>query len=173
VKIASQDAPRSRRLGKSEPVILFSVARQLFAIAADAVQEIRSTDSIAGAASELSQPFVPKVRHTFDRGNHQYFVVNAGAHFRLPVTRPTLVLILRQIRVAVLVDRIEQMAEIAAVFELPRVFAGEERRWYRGLVYLNDHVIPVIDPRGFLTQQEFHALDGVVTGQPTEGVASA
>jgi len=173
MKIAALDSPRAPRLRKSEPVILFSVARQLFAIAADAVQEIRSTDSIAGSATELAQPVVQKVRHTFDRGPHQYFVVNAGMHFRLPVTRPTLVLILRQIRVAVLIDRIEQMAEISGVLELPRIFTGDELRWYRGLAYLNDHVIPVVDPKGFLTPQEFRALDAILAGQSVEGAVSA
>jgi hypothetical protein len=57
------------------------------------------------------------------------------------------------------VDRIERMAEIAAIHALPRAFAGEERRWYRGLTYLEDHVIPVIQPSGFLTTDEFRSLD--------------
>jgi chemotaxis signal transduction protein len=85
--------------------------------------------------------------------------VNAGAHFALPVTRPTLVLILRQLRVAVLVDKIERMAEISTVHALPQAFEGEERRWYRGLTYVDDHVIPVIQPSGFLTADEFRRLD--------------
>ena len=169
MKIAASDAPHSRRLSKSEAVILFSVGRQLFAIAADAVQEIRSTDSIAGAASELVEPSVPKVRHTVDRGRHHYFVVNAAVHFRLPVSRPTLVLILRQIRVAVLVGRIEQMAEIATVFDLPRAFTGEELGWYRGLTYLNDRVIPVINPKGFLSGDEFRILDAAARAHLVEG----
>jgi hypothetical protein len=173
MKIAAHDSPRTHRSGKSESMILFAVARQLFAIAADAVQEIRSTDSIAGSASEIEQPVVPKVRHTFEREGHQYFVVNAGAHFHLPVTRPTLVLILRQIRVAVLIDRIDRMAEIATVFDLPRAFTGAEIRWYRGLTYVNDHVIPVIDPRGFLTFQEFEALDRAVAAPSAEGAIPA
>jgi chemotaxis signal transduction protein len=173
MKIASHESLRSPRARKSEAMILFSVARQLFAIAADAVQEIRSTDSIAGSATEIESASVPKVRHTFEREGHQYFVVNAGAHFRLPVTRPTLVLILRQIRVAVLIDRIDRMAEIATVFDLPRAFTGAETRWYRGLTYVNDRVIPVIDPRGFLTAQEFQALDGTVAAQSVEGAVSA
>lgn len=159
MKIAAHDAPRVRKGGTSEPAILFAVSRQVFAIAADAVQEIRSTDSIAGAASELDQPDVPKVRHTLERGHRLYYVVNAGVHFRLPVTRPALVLILRQIRVAVLVDRIESMTELPAVFDLPLAFSGDERRWYRGLSYLGDRVVPVIDPKGFLTIDEFDLLE--------------
>jgi hypothetical protein len=159
MKIAQQDALRPRKLGPSEPAILFSVSRQLFAIAADSVQEIRSTDSIAGAASDFEVATVPKVRHALERGPRQYFVVNACVHFGLRISRPTLVLILRQLRVAVLVDRIERMTELPAVFELPLAFSGAERSWYRGLAYLNDHVIPVVDPRGFLSPAEFHLLD--------------
>jgi len=148
--------PRARHL---ETVVLFAVANQMFAISADAVQEIRSTDSLAGSATEIDQIEIGKVRHIVERGHHSYFVVNAGMHFGLPVTRPALVLILRKLRVAVLIDRIERMAEISAVRPLPLAFAGDERRWYRGLVNMDDLIIPVIDPRGFLTGEEFRLLD--------------
>jgi hypothetical protein len=69
-------------------------------------------------------------------------------------------LMLRQIRVAVLVDKIERMAEISGLHALPRAFVGAERQWYRGLAYLEDQVIPVVSPLGFLTSQEFERLDG-------------
>lgn len=147
--------PSSRR----ETVILFFVARQMFAIAADSVQEIRSTDSLSSAANEMEQSVVLKVRHTIERNRRTYFVVNAATHFNLPVTRPALVLILRELRVAVLVDRIERMAEIPAVYALPQAFSGPERRWYRGLAFVDDVVIPVIQPAGFLTLEEFQELD--------------
>lgn len=161
MKIASQEAARSKRARRAETIILFSVAHQTFAISAESVQEIRSTDSLAGAANEIEQTAIAKVHHTIERAHRTYYVVNACAHFGLPVTRPTLVLILRQLRVAVLVDKIERMAEISAVHAMPRAFTGEERRWYRGLAYVEDHVIPVIHPAGFLTNEEFHLLDGV------------
>jgi chemotaxis signal transduction protein len=148
-----------RRARRPETVVLFAVANQMFAIAADAVQEIRSTDSLAGSAIEIDQIEVGKVRHTVERGRRTYFVVNAGMHFGLPVSRPTLVLILRKLRVAVLIDRIERMAEISAVHPLPLAFAGDERRWYRGLTAVDDLIIPVIDPAGFLTDEEFRVLD--------------
>jgi len=159
MKIASPESARLRRSGRSEQVILFTVAHQMFAVAAESVQEIRSTDSLAGAAREMEQPLLPKVRHTFERAHRTYYIVNACTHFNLPVTRPALVLILRQLRVAVLVDKIERMTEIHAVHALPRAFTGEERHWYRGLAYVDDHVIPVIEPSGFLTREEFQALD--------------
>jgi chemotaxis signal transduction protein len=150
------------RRGKPEAVILFWVSNQMFAIAAESVQEIRSTDSLAGAANEVEQQFIPKVRHILEWSRRTCYVVNAGVHFDLPVTRPTLVLILRRLRVAVLVDRIDRMAEIPAVYPLPQAFAGDERRWYRGLAYVDDSVIPVVEPSGFLSAEEFVALDRAI-----------
>ena len=66
---------------------------------------------------------------------------------------------MRQIRTAVLVDSIERMADVASVHALPQAFQGEERHWYRGLIYLEDRVIPVIKPDGFLKPEEFARLD--------------
>ena len=56
-------------------------------------------------------------------------------------------------------DRIDRMADISAVHALPLAFTGEERRWYRGLAYLDDSVVPVVEPTGFLTPEEFQRLD--------------
>ena len=159
MKFATADASKPRRARVSEAVILFCIANQTFAIAADAVQEIRSTDSLGGTAIEIEQAEVPKVRHLVERARRTYYVVSGCAHFGLRVTRPTLVLILRQIRAAVLVDSIERMADVATIHPLPRGFQGEERKWYRGLTYLEDRVIPVINPGGFLTVEEFARLD--------------
>jgi chemotaxis signal transduction protein len=169
--------PEPHRARQPETVVLFAVANQMFAIAADAVQEIRSTDSLGGSAIEIEQIEIGKVRHTFERGGRTYFVVNGGMHFGLPVTRPTLVLILRRSRVAVLIDRIERMAEISTVYPLPLAFSGDERSWYRGLAQVDDVVIPVIQPDGFLTTEEFRTLDLALQGSgmqsPAEGTASA
>lgn len=159
MKFATTDAAKPRRARASEAVILFCIANQTFAIAADAVQEIRSTDSLGGTAIEIEQAEVPKVRHLVERARRTYYVVSGCAHFGLRVTRPTLVLILRQIRAAVLVDSIERMADVPTIHPLPRGFQGEERKWYRGLTYLEDRVIPVINPGGFLTVEEFARLD--------------
>jgi chemotaxis signal transduction protein len=163
--------PESARLLHSrhaEQVILFTIGRQMFAIAAESVREIRSTDTLAGAASEIEFSEVEKVRHTIERGRHTYYVVNGCAHFRLRVVRPSLAMILREFRVVVLVDGIDRMAEIPAVYPLPRAFCGEERAWYRGLAYLEDHVIPVIHPGGFLTRDEFHRLDQAVAAAASQ-----
>ena len=158
---ASELNAKSRRVRHPERVILFFVSGQLFAISAEAVQEIRSTDSLAGAAIEIEDSELPQVRHIVERTRHIYYVVNACLHFGLPVERPALVLILRYLRVAVLVDRIERMAEISAIYRLPPAFDGDERRWYRGLAYLDDTVVPVIDPAGFLQSSDFERLDPI------------
>jgi hypothetical protein len=42
---------------------------------------------------------------------------------------------------------------------LPRSFCGEERTWYRGLTVLGHKVVPVAEPRGFLTADELRRLD--------------
>jgi len=161
MKLSDGRAPKTARPRRAETVILFFVSHQMFAIAADSVQEIRSTDSLAGAAAEIKQPPLPKVLHTIERARKTYYVVNAGVHFGLPVTRPALVLILRRLRAAVLIDRIERMAEISTMLPLPLAFVGDERRWYRGLAYLDDVVTPVIDPAGFLTTEEVALLERI------------
>jgi chemotaxis signal transduction protein len=69
MKIATQDSAKSRRSRSTEAVILFCIGAQTFAIAADAVQEIRSTDSLATAAVEMEFAEVPKVRHLVERSH--------------------------------------------------------------------------------------------------------
>jgi len=174
---APHDRQKPTRARRREQVILFSIAHQTFAIAAEAVKEIRSTDSLAGAATEFERPEISKVRHFIERGHRTYYIVSGCSHFHLSTTRPTLALILRQFRAAVLVDAIERMTEIAAAYPLPLAFSGEERVWYRGLAYLDDSIIPVINPGGFLTHQQFEQLDRLVprvgTPGPTEGALSA
>jgi chemotaxis signal transduction protein len=177
MSLARPDSHRPQRIRRPEQVVLFSIARQTFAIAAEAVKEIRSTDSLAGAAIEFESVDVAKVRHIIERGHRAYYVVNGCSHFHLPVTRPSLALIMRQFRVAVLVDAIERMVEIAAVHPLPLAFSGEERVWYRGLAYLEDRVIPVLHPGGFLTRQQIEQLDRLASRigpeRQTEGTISA
>ena len=109
-----------------------------------------------------------KVKHLVHRGNRSYFVVNGCAHFGLKATRPTLVLILRDSPAAVLVDKIERMADIAAPNALPLAFEGEERRWYLGLSYTDDLIVPVVNPAGFLTRQELRALEGALQAAHAE-----
>jgi len=156
----------------SERVIIFSVGTGTFAIAVNAVQEIRSTDSVAGSTEELRDAMVPKVRNMLRRGRRTYYVVSAGAHFGLPPSPPTLIFLLRDSHTAVLADAIERMTELSRLFALPRAFQGEERSWYRGLAVLDGRVIPVVNPAGFLHKGELAALDAAAARLQAQGVAS-
>lgn len=162
---------------RPEQVIFFIISNQAFAIAADSVKEIRSTDGLAGAVAECESPEIPKVHHFIERTNQPYYVVNGCEHFHLAVTRPSLALVLRQFRVALLVDSVERIGEIPAVYPLPLAFSGEERIWYRGLAYVEDRITPVIQPAGFLSREQLDHLDCLVArsdrSQRIEGVVSA
>src|ERR1700676_3783848 len=156
--VSSSLMPRDTR--RREQVAVFSIGQCSFVISAASIQEIRSTDSLGGTVVELDRPALRKVRHTVERDGRSYYVVSGYEHFHLPLSRPTSVLILRDVPVAVLVDRIEEMAEMRVLLGLPRSFCGEERIWYRGLTVLGRKVLPVADPRGFLTVEELRRLEG-------------
>ncbi|MHB8412648.1 MAG: chemotaxis protein CheW [Candidatus Acidiferrales bacterium] len=176
MKIVSGQLQPPRRRDRSEPVILFVVAEQMFAIAASAIHEIRSTDSISAAASEIVVKDMPQVRHRLRRGCKLYYVVNACAHFGLPASRPTLVLVLRNSRVAVLVDQIDRMETMSRLMPLPQSFSGPERTWYRGLTLIGESVVPVLNASGFLTEQQLaqlNALDDSIVDPAQSEAASA
>jgi chemotaxis signal transduction protein len=162
------DQKALRRGRARESAILFTISGLPFAIASSAVHEIRSADSLSGSAMEIGQSVVPKVKHLVHRGNRSYFVVNGCAHFGLKSARPTLVLILRDSPVAILVDKIERMADIATPYALPLAFEGEERRWYRGLTFTDDLIMPVVNPAGFLTRHELRALEDALHASQAE-----
>lgn len=161
MKIVPSGFRSPRQLGRTEEVILFAVAGHTFAIAASAIDEIRSTDSFSSATSEVALKAIPKVLHRLRRGRKWYYVVNACAHFDLPVSRPTLVLVLRHSHVAVLVDQIDRIETISRLMVIPQSFSGAERAWYRGLTLIDDDVVPVLNPDGFLTRDELAQLDAL------------
>ena len=144
----------TRRNGAHEGVILFSVSGQKFAIAAGAVNEIRSCEGMhefnMGGISEQ----VEKLRYTLERSGTTYFVVDAARHFHLPASAPGRVLILRNSSTAVLVDSTDRMVDIFALHALPRAFTGDERLWYRGLAVIGSEVVPVLNPGAFLSKAE-------------------
>lgn len=154
---SSTIGPREAR--PREQIAVFSIAGYSFVISAASVQEIRSTDSLGGSVVDLERVVFRKVRHIVERDARSYYVVSGCEHFHLPLSRPSTVLILRSAPVAVLVDQIEEMAEMRVLLELPKSFIGEERTWYRGLTVLDRKVLPVINPRGFLTPVELQALE--------------
>jgi chemotaxis signal transduction protein len=159
---ATAEKPRGIR---TEQIILFRVGGQLFAISSASVQEVRSVDSLAGSSAELSAPGLRKVRHVLQRSDKSFFVVNGAAHFGLPPTPGTLVFVLRQTRTALLIDGIDKMSAMTRLQSLPNSFCHEERAWYRGLTALDQTVVPVVSPEGFLTPDEIILLDSALESQ--------
>jgi hypothetical protein len=53
---------------RTEQIILFRVSGQIFAVSSASVQEVRGIDSLSGAAKEISQPTLTKVKHVVRRG---------------------------------------------------------------------------------------------------------
>jgi chemotaxis signal transduction protein len=152
-------APSKSPALRTEQIILFRVSGLLFAVSSGSVQEVRSVDSLAGSAAEITAPGLKKVRHIVRRGDKSLFVVNGALHFGLPVTPGLLVFVLRRTRTALLVDGIEKMTTMTRLQALPQAFCSEERTWYRGLTALDQNVVPVVNPEGFLTLEEIALLE--------------
>jgi chemotaxis signal transduction protein len=146
-------------------VILFRVSGQLFAVSSASVQEVRSVDSLAGVSTEINQPNIRKVRHVLHRGDKSLYVVNCAVHFGLPAASAGLVFVLRKTRTALLVESMERMATMTRLQALPLACCQDERQWYRGLTALEQSVVPVVSPDGFLTPEEFALLDATVLPQ--------
>ena len=154
---------------RTEQIILFRAGSEIFAISSGSVQEVRSVDSLAGAPVALTQPSLKKVRHALRRGDKNVYVVNAAIHFGLRPSSAALIFLLRKSRVALLVDAVEKMTTMTRLQALPGAFCNEECRWYRGLTVLDQNVIPVVDPAGFLTSEELFLLDAATgSGNATE-----
>lgn len=150
---------------RSEQVILFRVSGLLFAVSSASVQEVRSVDSLAGVSTEIDQPSLRKVSHVLHRGDKSLYVVNSALHFGLPSASAGLVFVLRKTRTALLVESMERMATMTRLQALPLAYCQDERQWYRGLTALDQTVIPVVNPEGFLTPEEFALLDATVLPQ--------
>ena len=155
-------APAKPGLAKSEQIILFRVSGQLFAVSSASVQEVRSVDSLSGAAEEINAPGLRKVRHVLRRGDRSLFIVNGAMHFGLHAAEGTLLFVLRKTRTALLIDGIEKMTSMTRLQALPLSFCHEERRWYRGLTALDQTVVPVVHPDGFLSPEELALLDAAL-----------
>jgi chemotaxis signal transduction protein len=162
-------APAKLHPVRTEQIILFRVSGQVFAVSSASVQEVRSVESLSGAAAEVNLPGLRKVRHVLRRGEKALYVINAAAHFGLPASSPALVFVLRKTRTALLVDGMDKMATMTRLQALPLAYCHEERNWYRGLTALDQNVIPVVNPEGFLTADEFALLDASLP--PLESVS--
>ena len=159
---------------RTEQIILFRVSGQLFAVSSASVQEVRGVDSLTGAAKEIVHPSLPKVKHCVHRGENSLYVVNAAIHFGLRPAPPALVFGLRRTRTSLLIDGIEKMSTMTRLQALPMAFCHEERDWYRGLTALDQTVVPVIKPEGFLTTDELFSLDAsLLPREPEDHSADA
>ena len=148
---------------RTEQIILFRCSTQVFAISSASVQEVRSVDTLAGSPVEIEEPSLPKVRHMFRRGEQNLYVVNGAVHFGLRPSPASLIFLLRRSRTALLIDGIEKMTTMTRLQALPAAFCHEERAWYRGLTVLDQSVIPVVSPEGFLTADELFLVDALVS----------
>lgn len=147
------------RAPRAEQIILFRIGGQLFAISSASVQEVRSVDSLTGTTQEIPQSTVRKVRHTIRRGDTTHYVVNGTIHFGVQAAAASLIFFLRHTPTALLVDGIEKMTSMTYLQALPQAFCHEEREWYRGLTALDQTVVPVVRPEGFLSVEELTLLD--------------
>lgn len=147
---------------RSEQIILFRIGDRLFALSSSSVQEVRSAESLSGGAYEISAPGIDKVRQFVRRGANTLFLVSGAAHFGLSAPDGILAFVLRNTRTALLVDSIEKMTAMTRLQALPLSFCHEERQWYRGITALDQTVVPVVRPEGFLSDDELMMLDAAV-----------
>jgi chemotaxis signal transduction protein len=152
---------------RTEQIILFRISNQTFAISSASVQEVRSADSLSGGTQEINAPGIRKVREAIQREDRTLFIVNGAAHFGLPPSQGLLVFVLRKTRTGLLVDAIEKMTTMTRLQALPLSFCHEERQWYRGLTALDQAVVPVVHPDGFLSAQELQMLDDALPPMET------
>jgi chemotaxis signal transduction protein len=152
---------------RTEQIILFRVSGQIFAISSASVQEVRSVDNIAGMARDLPESHLKKVRHSIRRGDRTLYIVNAALHFGLQPQPASLVFFLRRTRAALLIDGIEKMTTMTRLQALSHAFQGEERNWYRGLTALDQTVVPVVHPEGFLSLEELTLLEAAQSSADT------
>lgn len=171
MRIQKKEA-RHKRSAPREAVILFTVGATSFAIAAGAVEEIRGLEGLAPFAPPFPLRSLARVKHMLERGKKTYFAVDAAAQFGIAASRNARLLLLRHAAVAVQVENVARMAEIATLHALPRAFTGDERRWYRGLAQIGEDVVPVVAPEAFLSAAEISLLRASVP-QTAEREAAA
>jgi chemotaxis signal transduction protein len=136
---------------RGEPMILFAVGPNTFAIAASEVDEIRDLHDVTPIKTAVGYA---RVKSTLRRAKRDYFVIDAASHFQMLPSKVARLLVLRNHPVAVTADSIDRMTDISVVQPLPTAFRGLERTWYRGLAVLDGSVVPVVNPAAFLSESE-------------------
>jgi hypothetical protein len=98
-----------------------------FAVEASEVQEIRNSD-------ERNQLHKPKGTELIDFA--QRLGLGPGILERFVVLKPG--------ECALGVSEVERMTSLPKAVALPRLFSGAERQWYRGLLLLENEVVPLL-----------------------------
>jgi hypothetical protein len=109
------------------PVILFTAGGVRFAVEASEVEEIRDREE-RGAIHGLkgTEPIDFALQVGLGAGRLEHFVVLKPGDCSLGVTE------------------VERMTSLPRVVPLPGLFRGAERLWYRGLLLLENDVIPLV-----------------------------
>jgi chemotaxis signal transduction protein len=109
------------------PVILFSAGGVRFAVQADEVQEVRDGDE---------RTPIRKLKGMEPIDFALQVGLGEGILERLVVLKPG--------ECALAVTDVERITSIPRVVPLPGLFRGVERQWYRGLLLLEDEVVPLV-----------------------------
>jgi hypothetical protein len=64
------------------------------------------------------------------------------------------------------------MTTMTRLQALPQAFCHEERQWYRGLTALDQSVVPVVAPEGFLSPEEIELLEASLAPEEEPQVES-
>ena len=111
----------------AEPVILFTAGGMRFAVAASEVAEIRdAAERVAFHGSKGIEAIDFAMRVGLSAGRLEHFVVLKPGNCSLGVSE------------------VERMTTLPRVAPLPGLFRGAERQWYRGLLLLENDVVPLL-----------------------------
>lgn len=113
------------------PVILFTAGGVRFAIPSTEVEEIRDRDD---------RTAIRKLKGTEAIDFALHVGLGAGILERYVVLKPGEC----SLGVSLGVTYVERMASSPKLVPLPTLFRGAERHWYRGLLLLEDEVVPLV-----------------------------
>jgi hypothetical protein len=111
------------------PVILFTAGGMQFAVEASEVEEIQNRDERTSIRKLKSPESIDFALHVG---------LGAGILDRFVVLKPG--------DCSLGVSDVERMTSLPKVVPLPGLFRGAERQWYRGLLLLENGVVPLVRP---------------------------
>jgi hypothetical protein len=112
------------------PVILFTAGGKRFAVEASEVEEIRDCDDRTSIRKLKGPEPVDFALHVG---------LGAGILERFVVLKPGVC--------SLAVSDVERMTSLPKLVPLPGLFRGAERQWYRGLLLLENDVVPLVRTR--------------------------